>query len=67
MEVLSNKEIYVLLKILNDKKVKEGSSSIIEVDKNFSLKELEHIQKEVALAENKGTKEVLMIKNTYKS
>ena len=38
MEVLSNKEIYVLLKILNDKKVKEGSSSIIEVDKNFSLK-----------------------------
>ena len=24
MEVLSNKEIYVLLKILNDKKVKEG-------------------------------------------
>ena len=67
MEVLSNKEIYVLLKILNDKKVKEGSFSIIEVDKNFSLKELEHIQKEVALAENKGAEEVLTIENTYKN
>ena len=67
MEVLSNKEIYVLLKILNDKKVKEGSSSIIEVDKNFSLKELEHIQNEVALAENKAPEEVLTIENTYKN
>lgn len=67
MEVLSNKEIYVLLKILNDKKVKDGSSSTIEIDKNFSLKELEHIQQEVALAENKTTDEVLTIENTYKN
>lgn len=67
MEVLSNKEIYVLLKILNDKKVKDGFSSTIEIDKNFSLKELEHIQKEVALAENKSPEEVLTIKNTYKN
>ena len=56
-----------MLKILNDKKVKDGSSSIIEVDKNFSLKELEHIQNEVALAENKVPEEILTIENTYKS
>lgn len=67
MEVLSNKEIYVLLKILNDKKVKNGDSSTIEVDKNFALKELEHIQNEIALSENKIPEEVLTIENTYKN
>lgn len=67
MEVLSNKEIYVLLKILNDKKVKKGSSSTIDVDKNFSLQELEHIQNEIALSENKVPEEVLTIENTYKN
>lgn len=67
MEVLSNKEIYVLLKILNDKKVKNGSSSTIEIDKNFSLKELEHIQQEIVLSENKVAEELLTIENTYKT
>ena len=65
MEVLSNKEIYVLLKILNDKKVKEGSSSTIEVDKNFSLKELEHLQQEISLTEGKAPEEVFTIENAY--
>lgn len=67
MEVLSNKEIYVLLKILNNKKLKKGSSSTIEVDKNFSLEELEHLRQEIALTENKTPEEILTIENTYKS
>ncbi len=67
MEVLSNKEIYVLLKILNDKKLKKGSSTVIEVDKNFSLNELEHIRQEIALVESKTPEEILTIENTYKS
>jgi hypothetical protein len=67
MEVLSNKEIFVLLKILVNKEVKENLSTTIEIDKNFSLKELEHIQHEVALSENKVAEEVLIIENTYKT
>ena len=47
MEVLSNKQIYILLKILNDKKLQDGSISYIEVDKTFTLEELEHIKQEI--------------------
>ena len=43
MEVLSNKQIYILLKILNDKKLQDGSANHIEFDKNFILKDFEHI------------------------
>lgn len=47
MEVLSNKQIYILLKILNDKRIQDGSASYIEVDKTFTLEELEHIKQEI--------------------
>lgn len=60
MEVLSNKEIYVLLKILKEK-------NNVKLDKNFTQKELEHLQSEICNAENKTPAEVLTIENTYKN
>ena len=67
MEVLSNKEIYVLLKILNNKRIKSGSLSAIEIDKYFTIDELKHLQQEISLCESKSSNEVLTIENTYRS
>lgn len=53
MEVLSNKQIYILLKILNDKRLQDGSASYIEVDKTFTLEELEHIKQEIVAYDEK--------------
>ncbi len=60
MEVLSNKEIYVLLKLLKEK-------NNVKLDKNFTQKELEHLQSEICNAENKTPAEVLTIEKTYKN
>ena len=66
MDILSNKEIYVLLKILNDKKAKKGIATNIELDKHFELKELEHIQQQVSLSANKAFNSIITIEETYK-
>ena len=65
MEVLSNKQIYILLKILNDKKIKEGTINYIEFDKNFTLHDFEHIQQQICLIENKISNEIFTIEQTY--
>ena len=61
MKVLSNKEIYALLKILNSKKSKSDSKFAIEFDKHFDLSELKHLQDEINLAEHKSVDEILTI------
>lgn len=66
MDILSNKEIYVLLKILNDKNAKKGVATNIELDKHFELKELEHIQQQVSLSANKAFNSIITIEETYK-
>lgn len=65
MEVLSNKQIYILLKILNDKKLQDGSASYIEFDKNFALNDFEHIQQQICLVEDKTSDEIFTIEQTY--
>lgn len=60
MEVLSNKEIYVLLKLLNDKQAN------VEFDKHFSLSEIKRIQQEISITENKSPQEVFTIENLSK-
>ena len=65
MEVLSNKQIYILLKILNDKKLQDGSANHIEFDKNFILKDFEHIQEQICTVENKTSDEIFTIEQTY--
>ena len=67
MEVLSNKEIYVLLKILNNKRIQSGSLSFIEIDKYFTVNELTHLQQEISIYEGKDTDDILTIENTYRS
>ena len=57
MKILSNKEIYVLLKILNNK------SDSLEIDKTFTKDELEHIQQELGSLNGKP---VIEIENTQK-
>ena len=66
MKVLSNREIYVLLKLLKGKELEKGSIINIEIDKNFTLEEIKHIQEEISLAENKVPDEIFSIENTYK-
>ena len=65
MEVLSNKQIYILLKILNDKKLQDGSANHIEFDKNFILKDFEHIQEQICTVESKTSDEIFTIEQTY--
>ena len=65
MEVLSNKQIYILLKILNEKKLQDGSANHIEFDKNFTLNDFEHIQQQICLVENKTSDEIFTIEQTY--
>ncbi len=60
MKTLSNKEIYVLLKLLNDKQAN------LELDKHFSLSEIERIQQEISITENKSPQEVFTIENLSK-
>ena len=60
MKALSNKEIYLLLKLLNDKQAN------LELDKHFSLSEIERIQKEISITENKSPQEVFTIENLSK-
>lgn len=61
MDILSNKEIYVLLKILNDTKVKNRTITSIELDKHFEFYELKHLQAEINLAEHKTNDTILAI------
>lgn len=65
MEVLSNKQIYVLLKILNDKKLQDGSASYVEFDRNFNLIDFEHIQQQISLIETEPSRQVITIEQTY--
>ena len=60
MKALSNKEIYVLLKLLIDKQAN------LELDKHFSLREIERIQQEISITENKSPQEVFTIENLSK-
>ena len=60
MKALSNKEIYLLLKLLNDKQAN------LELDKHFSLSEIERIQQEISITENKSPQEVFTIENLSK-
>lgn len=65
MNILSNKEIYVLLKILNNAKVKNGNVTSVELDKHFELHELKHLQEEINLAEHKLNDTILAIDTVF--
>lgn len=63
MKVLSNKEIYVLLKVLNDKSARKDLDTYIEIDKTFTRAELEHLQQEINSVNGKT---IIEIKDTQK-
>lgn len=52
MEVLSNKEIYVLLQILTNKAIMNNSTSILKLESSYTKKELTHLSKEIDALEN---------------
>ncbi|MBO5737723.1 hypothetical protein J6R97_00085 [bacterium] len=64
MEVLSNREICILLKILSNKELINGSTSIFKVDSSFTKKELEHLKKEINLAESCAQDEIMQVKES---
>jgi hypothetical protein len=66
MEVLSNKEIFVLLKILSNKRLLKGLSPKLQVNGFFTKEELEHLQQEMSLFSNKSLNKIIKIKSVSK-
>ena len=64
MEVLSNKEICILLKILSNEELMKGSTSIFKLDSSFTKEEVEHLQKEINLSEDYTKNDVMQIKDS---
>ncbi len=64
MNIISNKEIYILLKILTNKRLLRGSTPVFQVDNIFTKQELEHLQQEISSVNNKSPNKILKIKET---
>ena len=64
MEVLSNKEICILLKILTNEELMNGSTSMFKLDSSFVKEELEHLKKEINIAESCTQNEIMQVKES---
>lgn len=64
MEVLSNKEICILLRILTNEELMNGSTSMFKLDSSFAKEELEHLKKEINHSEGYAKNEIMQEKES---
>lgn len=64
MNVLSNNEIYILLKFVSNKDLMNSTTSMCKFDSSFSKKEFEHLKNEMSISEKVSTDEIFQIKET---
>lgn len=62
LNVLSNNEIYILLKLIANKDLMNGLTSICKLSSRYSIKEFEHLNKEIALSEGVSTNDIMQIR-----